>query len=376
MKTGMALGALILVTSGASGCSKKLEATGKASIAEEKGVEVITIAIATEPKARLSWGGEKLDLGDPLIPGGEERVKYAADAIADDAGKATLRVPMWPGDEASKELKVWVERNDNSERLDLTVSATRPPSILVAGINQEALRCVGMKCKGVVDERFTVSMSELTDGTKVRMGKGPVVVAAGGNAVAPADFGELFGGDDLESIFTDQKAPPPLVLSLELPDGTKVERAIVPPRGALRRALAAMVKDPKKGVLFPGETKEQKGTGAILVPASATLHGSAKKPADIDFVAVVKEDDWTQPCGTYSTSDGERVTMNIALKHAVVTVYERRTGKQRAERTVRADATCPESYKTLKGFGEEQARKFKPEDLTRALDELAKRGVR
>lgn len=349
---------LLLLTTTAC---KKLTAKGEATIEEEDGVEVVTVEVVTEPKA-------KVFLLDGPVSATKSKIEYAGEnasnwVIADEKGKATLRLPIWTGEEEEKDLELAVWRGKDlpfrkTPRFDFTVSATRPASIRV---NEGKVTCIAKKCEGIVRKDLALVLSEIEDGTKVAMAGGPVVVAANKQAEAPPDFQKLFASEDIDAVFGTATGQVTLPMSLEFKDGTKVKRNVLVPKSGLRDALAAKMKSPEKGpTLLPGEAPDARGTGALLNVSRALLFGKAHKPTDIDFVAVQTEEKRTKPCGRYRGDDGGVSTLDLEVTDASIAIYERRTGKRRLRKTFQAAAPCPETYVTYdKNLGADtQAHRF------------------
>lgn len=344
-KHALALGLSFLLV----GC-KKLTAEGEGSVEEEDGVEVLVIEVETEPEAKVFLlSGSDLGTRSP-------KVKYAGATasdwvIADSKGKATLRLPLWTGTEGEKDFQIGVWRGKepipfgvHTPRYDFEVSVKRPAKLEV---NDGKVSCIARKCKGIIRRDLALVLDEIADGTKVTFAGGVSVVASGGKAEALPSFEGLFSGLDIDVLYGPIEGQLKLPITLEFSDGKTLKRDVFVAKSALREVLVSKLKYPERGpTLLPGESPTTKGTGALLNVGSATgtFAGRAKLPTDIDYVVLQTKAQRTQACGRYRGDGGSVAELNLELTDASLVVYERRTGKKLATRTVKAKAECPETY--------------------------------
>jgi hypothetical protein len=370
------LWASVVALSLLSGC-KKLEAKGEGEVIDEDGNEVVVVEVQTEPEAKVFV----LDMPSSKRV---DRIDYAGETagdwvIAGSDGKATLRLPIWATLDAEQTYSIGVWRGKEpipfrrTPRLDFDVTVERPARIFVT---DGKVSCVGKrKCNGIVRKDLALVLDDVKDGTKGSIAGGAVVTAAAGKLVAQPDFAALFQGVELEAALKGSAGDLKLPITLEFEGGPKLTRDAFVPKTALRDVVTAQLKYPEKGpILFPGETADAKGTGAMwtVVGDVGQLYGRAKVPSDVDFVTIRDATKRTLDCGRYVGDSGASAVLTIDVTDATVTVYQRRTGKKFATHVIKARAACPETYiKTDQwSFQDKQAQTFSQEDLDAWLNEF------
>lgn len=358
-----ALAALLVL----GGC-KKFTAKGEASVEEEDGVEVIIVEVQTEPEAKVFLMDPPPSTADPKIDyKGETALDWV---IADAKGKATLRLPMWNDTDGEKDLEIGVWRGKDlpfmkTPRFDFSVTVERKPAIQV---KDGKVTCIATKCSGMIRKDLALVIEQVKDGTRGTIAGGAPATASGGKLVAAPDLATLFAGNDVETAFGSITGQLTLPVKIEIASGPTLTRDVFVPKSALRDVLVATFRHPEKGpIMVPGETAETKGTGALLRVAgdAGKLFGSAKVPADVDFVAVQVAEKRAIDCGRYRGTDGATAELTLDVTDAAVSVYERRTGKKRVTHAVKARAECPDTYIKTDQFSprDRERQTFSQEDV-------------
>ena len=197
-----------------------------------------------------------------------------------------------------------------------SVVVQRPAAIRYDTVTR-AITCVGKPCAGTVSVASTIraDFSDVEPSTIVDLGGARARTVTRTLAVS-VDAAKYLDKVPLADIFQEYPVSSvDIPLRIEPGGGPALETKVNLPANQLRPALtAALAQVAKGGVRFPDEPAAAGGPPrALFYTTRAQLVGEAKQAHEIDLVAVRTDRD--RPGCTDGASD------------AVLTVYERRTGK-------------------------------------------------
>lgn len=235
--------------------------------------------------------------------------------------------------------------------------------------------------KGTFSEyrgRLSVTVWDFPKGLTLQLGDEKAVVADDHSAAVSTDVSGLFAKLPASALAqaADLLAERPMLkhgLSLILTPKNRPSVTIpLPPVKLFDVGLSAMFEHvaEEKGLVFGGEAKQaparHKSVFAVS-PFVRAIVGEAATLGDIDAVAVTKmlpEVKGMKRCGGFADSSGRPApAVNIRLKEAEVTIYDRRTGAELERRRFPPKEECPTVAMVKRGSNEDDSQPPKEEIL-------------
>jgi hypothetical protein len=207
-----------------------------------------------------------------------------------------------------------------------------------------AFKCPKDKCKGEFDSDYNVLRVEAEVGTVVTLGGARETVAAdaytGNHANVVAQGTPPAATDKIEASKTG------LPISIKLPDGTTIHDELKLSASTMIQLTADTVIG--KGLRFgPGDEDGGKPDTLVLAGDTTKVWGKGTTWGDVDLVASVKWTVRTKSCGDYRGSGGATRRITNEARDALITVYNRRTGKEVGSKNL--TVTMPACVKSISG---------------------------
>jgi hypothetical protein len=196
----------------------------------------------------------------------------------------------------------------------------------------------------VSEDRLSVFFREFPPGTVLTVGNATATADDEGYATAETKISALFGVLPTETVVSMESILEGASFSVTPPGGAAI-RVTLPPQTAygVKDTLLSVAQGP---LLFSGETE---GSGPLRNaiwwnPSGQEVVGSpAPTLAELDAVVVVERPEGTSKvCTGYTDDKGTpEPDVTLHLKDTVVTIFERRTGREVAKMTFPPDDACP-----------------------------------
>ncbi|MCB9598340.1 MAG: DUF4339 domain-containing protein [Sandaracinaceae bacterium] len=277
------------------------------------------------------------------------RVRYRTDPDArvdldyspgdtDDDGEGTVEVTLNNDDRertVTRRLRAQVEYDEP----EATVTVTAQRSYLLFP-TRNGWRCNLGGCYAS-DEIRGLSVHAPEGGTVTvgtATGDSPDIT---NDVLAAADPSRLYGGGEYSV---------PIPVRFTFADGEALNETLQISRLSARRMLGTRLRGVTRGPV--PMTPEGTGNALFSTVGGGELHGQATRVGDIGRVAMSTTRNQRVNCGTYSGASGVR-RLYLERRHAVITIYDRRTGAVLDTHTIDAPRMgCPRNVQVTPGRGD------------------------
>lgn len=196
----------------------------------------------------------------------------------------------------------------------------------------------------VVEDRLTVFFREFPPGTVLTVGNATATADDEGVATAETKISALFGALPTESVGKSESTLEGATFSVTPPGGDAIEVTLPPQKAyGVKDTLLSAAQGP---VLFSGETESSGPIRNAIwwhYSEQEVIGAPAATVAEIDaVVVVVRPEGTTKNCTGYTDESGNpQPDVTLYLKDTIVTIHERRTGREVGKTTFPADPECP-----------------------------------
>jgi hypothetical protein len=354
------LGTLALLS--LAGCDGKLEAKADAKLVTEGNKTFIEIVVTTEPDAYVRCRSES--------------------RRADESGKATLKIPTATLSSSELEVEATASTLTGAKSAQVQAQFAQPvlfPAkkkteddygrhVCAGGVSCDLRLTADGLAAWPVGEALTIEFG----GATLDLGAAEEVGDNGKELVV--DPLALVAGQDLGVLSKEGMLTASLTIAgSQAKVETTREIATKDVLALLHRRLIRVGREP---IRLPNE--DAAAGDAMIVSAYAQgarppkvgnaifrVVGDASKLEDVRYVAtVIAGAPETLTCGAYRDQQGGRVELRYKPMDARLRVYDRISGKQLHEATVKAKRDCPEkhSFKSRFRSGETTLKQFPPQD--------------